>query len=363
MRCNSQTCFRSFGISTGIVLLTVFCNLQTIAQDISISQTYAAPLLLNPALTGGYNGNFRIATLYRDQWSSMLGGDPYRSFMLSGDARMDVGNSRVNGDNIGVGVSIVSDRVSPFDFSTNSIMLNVAYHKRLGRGKVNFLSAGLQFGLAQKNFSYENFTFQDQFNGIDNFPFATAEDFPANNYGHFDLSLGINYATEVNRNLSIEFGGAGFHLLEPNISFYKDVDVSMSNLINQNGLKSRYVGHVSAHVIKNNEVSFTPRIIYSTQGTHQQIMFGSGARSVFNDVKELALHAGAWGRMASELDSYGFRDVVLMVGFEFQAVIVGFSYDLSVNDLTTYQVGQHSFEFSLRYTGNYEDEGNFCPQF
>lgn len=339
-------------------LLTV----QVEAQDLNISQTYAAPLLLNPALTGGYNGNFRISTLYRDQWSSMLG-DPYSSFLLSGDARISIGQRQSNGDFAGIGVQITSDKVNPYDFSTNSIMINGAFHKRLGKGSVNYLSAGLQFGIAQKNFSYENFTFQDEFNGVDGFPFFTRENFPANNHAHFDMSIGLNYSTELNSNLSIEVGGAAFHLIEPNISFYQDVDVSMSDLINENGLKSRYVGHVSSQIKKNNDFSYTPRIIFSTQGTHQQIMFGTGVRSVINDVKEVALHAGIWGRMTHDLDSYGFRDIILMAGLEYQSVIFGLSYDLSISDLTSYAVGQHTFEFSIRYTGNYEDEGYYCPQF
>ena len=332
------------------------------AQDINISQTYAAPLLLNPALTGAYTGNFRISTLYRDQWSSMIG-DPYRSFLLSGDARISIGERRTNGDYAGVGVLISSDKVNPYDFSTNSIMLNGAFHKRLGKGAVNYLSAGIQFGLAQKNFSYENFTFQDQFNGVDGFPFGTREDFPANNHAHFDVSIGVNYSAQVNRIMSIEVGGAGFHLIEPNISFYQDVDINMSDLNNQNGLKPRLVGHVSSQIKKSNELSLTPRIVFNTQGTHQQFMFGSGLRSEINDVKEVALHTGLWGRMTHDLDSYGFRDVILMAGIEFQSVIFGISYDLSINDLTTYSAGQHTFEFSIRYTGNYEDEGYYCPQF
>ena len=331
-------------------------------QDINISQTYAAPLLLNPALTGGYQGNFRIATLYRDQWSSMVG-DPYRSFLISGDARLNVGQRFVNGDKVGAGVLIASDKVNPFDFSTNSITFNGAYHKRLGDGDVNYLSAGIQVGLAQKNFSYENFTFQDQFNGVDGFPFQTRENLPANNFAYFDLSLGLHYATRINDRMSLEVGGAGFHLIEPEISFYQDVNTNNIPLINENGLKRRFMIHASSNLVRDYTLSFTPRIIFSSQGQHQQFMFGTGARKTINDVKELGLHLGAWGRITHDLDSYAFRDVVAMIGIEFQRVVFGLSYDISIDDIFSYSAGQHTFEFSVRYVGNYQDEGYYCPQF
>jgi type IX secretion system PorP/SprF family membrane protein len=345
-----------------LTILLLLIVLMVKAQDINISQTYAAPLLLNPALTGGYDGNFRISTLYRDQWSGLVG-DPFRSFLLSGDARLDFGRRNKTGDHVGVGVLIASDKVNPFDFSTNSITFNGAFHKKLGKGRVNYLSAGIQFGLAQKNFSYENFTFQDQFNGIDDFPFASREDLPANNYAYFDMSIGLNYATSINDDMTFEIGGAAFHLVEPNISFYKDESITGSPLINENALKRRYVAHMSSSIRQNNTTSFTPRLVFSSQGSHQQLMLGSGIRHVFNDVKELALHAGIWGRITHDVDTYAFRDIVTMVGIEFSGVIVGFSYDISIDDISTYSAGQHTFEFSLRYTGNFEEDGYYCPQF
>lgn len=350
-----------------LFLLILFSGIflqQSNAQDISISQTYAAPLSLNPALTGGYQGNFRVSLLYRDQWSSMLS-DPYRSFLVSGDARIPLKKQSRNTDYVGVGILIANDRKNPFDYSNNSITFNGAFHKRLGDGAVNYLSAGVQFGLLQKNFSYENFTFQDQFNGIDEFPFTSNEQLPVNNHAHFDFSIGLNYATELKNNMTLEIGAAAYHVLEPNISFYQDVNPTTApvGLINENKQRSRYVAHVSSRISPHYDLSFTPRLIFSTQGNHQQIQAGSGVRSVLSDVKQTALHAGLWGRVTHDLDSYAFRDIVAMVGIEYEQVIFGFSYDLSIDDISTYSVGQHSFEFSVRYIGSYEDEGFYCPQF
>jgi len=40
----------------------------SLAQDPNFSQFFASPLTLNPALTGKFDGNFRLAGNYRNQW-------------------------------------------------------------------------------------------------------------------------------------------------------------------------------------------------------------------------------------------------------------------------------------------------------
>ena len=41
------------------------------AQDPSFSQFFASPLTLNPALTGKFNGDLRVAGNYRNQWPTV----------------------------------------------------------------------------------------------------------------------------------------------------------------------------------------------------------------------------------------------------------------------------------------------------
>ena len=41
------------------------------AQDPNFSQFFASPLSLNPALTGKFDGSFRVAGNYRNQWPTI----------------------------------------------------------------------------------------------------------------------------------------------------------------------------------------------------------------------------------------------------------------------------------------------------
>ena len=332
------------------------------AQDINISQTFAAPLLLNPSLTGAYDGNFRLSLLHRNQWGSMLG-DPYQSFMISGDARLNFGRKISRNGYFAAGVLFYSDRINPFDYSTNSMTFNGAYHLKTGPRKNNLLSAGVQAGLAQKNFSYEDFTFQDQFNGVDGFPFSTLENLPVNNFSFFDLSLGVNYITSLENDNVLSVGLAVFHAHEPNVSFFKDIEDMGVPVLTENSLKRRYTAYTSVNYRANEFFEWSPRIAVMSQGKHFQALAGTGARYLISDVKGTSLHFGAWGRITNDVDSYSIRDIILMVGIEHESLIFGFSYDLSVDDIRTYQAGQHTFEFSLRYTGDYQDDELYCPQF
>ena len=43
----------------------------SIAQDPNFSQFFASPLTLNPALTGKFDGVYRFAANYRNQWPTI----------------------------------------------------------------------------------------------------------------------------------------------------------------------------------------------------------------------------------------------------------------------------------------------------
>ncbi len=52
-------------------LLVLMFTVATYAQDIHFSQYSASPLTLNPALTGNFNGFYRVSGIYRNQWPKL----------------------------------------------------------------------------------------------------------------------------------------------------------------------------------------------------------------------------------------------------------------------------------------------------
>src|ERR1044071_8657006 len=88
------------------------------AQDPNFSQFFVSPLTLNPAMTGKFNGDFRIAGNYRDQWPAIS-----KAFVTS-TASIDfpILRNRINElDTWGVGLLAMTDKTANGILSTNMI--------------------------------------------------------------------------------------------------------------------------------------------------------------------------------------------------------------------------------------------------
>jgi len=93
--------YLSLFLLTGTLLLSAH---NTRAQDIHFSQFYEAPLLRNPALAGIFTGDYRIQTLFRDQWNSF--NNAYRTGSLSGEYKWAIGKGS---DFLTTGLEILYD--------------------------------------------------------------------------------------------------------------------------------------------------------------------------------------------------------------------------------------------------------------
>jgi len=327
------------------------------AQDKHFTQFYAAPLTLNPALTGAFSGSYRVGGTYRDQWRKALD-NPFVTFETAIDVRFPLSFDRRYKDAVAVGLLFYSDKVSGIDFNTNQIALSGAFHKSLDQDNKQYLSAGIQAGIAQRNVNYENLTFADQFNAIDGYEYPTAEDLPENNFSFGDFSVGLNYALSPKKGLSFFIGAAMHHVFEPQVTFYPIDNGGNSPLF------TKYSFQLSAEVPLSERVSLVPRVLYATQGPHTEINAGTNFRIKVNNHNSNAVHVGGWVRPVSNADETTSIDAVIaMFGLELNGVLIGLSYDINLNNLTTTQQGQGAFEISITYIGNFEDDSILCPKF
>lgn len=343
--------------TTSIFLFFILCTMN--AQDKHFTQFYAAPLALNPALTGAFSGSYRIGGIYRDQWRNVLD-EPYVTFETALDVRFPVKIDRRYDDAFAIGLMFFSDKVSGIDFNTNQIALSGAFHKGLDFEKKQYLSAGFQFGIAQRNINYENLTFHDQFNAIDQYEYPTAEVLPENNFAFGDLSVGLNYTFSPKKGVSFFLGGAMHHVFQPQISFYPLDDEGAEG----SKLFAKYSAQLSAQFPLSEQVSLIPRVLYATQGPHTEINAGTNFRVRLNNHNNNAVHIGGWARPVGNADnSYGLDAVVAMFGLELGGVLIGLSYDVNLTDLATTRRGQGALEFSISYIGSFEDDSILCPKF
>ena len=345
-----------------IFILIFSCLSISDAQDEHFSQFYAIPIHLNPALAGAYQGTYRMTAIYRDQWNNALE-SPYKTFAVGGDTKIKLDfTDKLKHDHFGVGLFFVSDRVSIYQANTNKISGYFAYHKSLGADRKSFLGAGMKIGVIQRNINYDNLTFQDQFDQVNDFSLPTSEVLPPNNIGTVDISLGINYYFNVNNTTNYYIGLAAHHLTKPNISYFnRQQNTNLSTDVSQT-LPSKYVVHFSIDQELKYRLSLQPRFVYQIQGADTRVDLGTNIQYTFKDLKS-ALILGFWFTAIDDIDKFHLDNVTPLVGIKQGAFIFGFSYDIALRDSFDSTFGFNTFEFSIRFTGEHENETNFCPTF
>ena len=329
------------------------------AQDFMFTQSFAFPLELNPALTGAYDGSFRVSGIYRSQWGGLLE-NPWKTFGVSGDLRFDL-SKKNHDDFIGAGVAFVSDRVPDFDFNTMGIKMSGAFHKSLDSRNNQYLSGGMYFGLMQRNVNIQALSFDDQFNGLDGYTNSTLENLPVNNFAYFDLGLGLNYAVKASETTHLAIGGSVAHVNQPSASFsVRSPEITEPTDV---PLYMRWAVYTAATFTLDRNVSIMPRILVAGQDKALMSNIGANVRFTMNKYDTNALQLGTGVQLAKDLGNIGLNTIYLFAGVEFGRALVGLSYDFNMDDLANEGRGQGIFELSVSYIGDYENDAEFCPKF
>jgi type IX secretion system PorP/SprF family membrane protein len=342
-----------------VLLCSVMLKLTGLqAQDPHFSQYYASPLILNPATTGFFEGKYRVNTLYRNQWPGVYQNNAYKTIYAGIDMNFKL--NRKN-DAMSGGLMFYNDRAGIGNFATTGINLSFAYKKVLDYYGKNQLSIGFQAGLIQRNLTYDNYTFEDQFDGV-GYNTGTLEDLPGNSFAFGDYSTGLYWSYKFNKQSSMHAGLGLAHISQPNMTFFRDdADTIVNRLpmkINfQTGLRFPLGGDRS-------RLAMLPKLMLSMQGKALELNAGSNFRIQLDQFGFAALHLGAWARPVRDVEgSMALDAIVMLAGLEYQGLMIGFSYDLNTVDLSNTRGQRTAFEISVSYIGEYEDEAIICPTF
>lgn len=328
------------------------------SQDVSFSQRFVTAPYLNPALTGIFNGSVRVNAQYRNQWSNQLEFG-FESFAASGDINYGLNLFRnTNKDLLGLGIYFVNDRVDGVDFNTNFIALSGAFHKSLNPKNSHYLGIGFQFGVVQKNINYEQTTFGDQFNFVDSYSFPTNEPIPANNFAVEDLSVGLVHLINPSRNVELQTGIAFYHLTGPNLSFFR-----FSEVYETNSIIPKFVFHSAASIKTGAFTHVIPRIIVTAQNPFVDVELGANMKLTTFNTENYVFHGGLGTHVVRDLESVAVASLVPFVGVQIKNLLFGMSYDIGINQIYHHTRNFSTFEFSLSYLGENENEALFCPRF
>ena len=310
-----------------IILTMILVNNEVKAQtDPHFSQYYVYPSWLNPALTGVFDGNYRVSAIYRSQWGNIS--SPYSTPGVSADFNTN--------SNASFGLSFLNQSAGDGGYNYTTAYGNLAYNGiRFGKNETQRVVVGMQFGLIQRRFNASKLTFGDQWNPITGYNPGnlTADILKNNNTSSFDMGAGILYYDAMPGKKANFFGGFSVsHLTKPTDEFSGDKNAT---------IPMRFTGHAGLRIKLNDKFSLTPNVLYLKQGTAEEKMVGAYGQLMVGPATDFMI--GANYRIEDAISPY--------VGFTHNNLALGVSYDINTSDLGRMVKGSNSFEISLSFIG------------
>jgi type IX secretion system PorP/SprF family membrane protein len=347
-----------------IVVLTLsfiaFNTEEAKAQDPQFAQFYAAPIHVNPAMTGVHSGKFRIGTNYRQQWNSVLGTNPFKTIGASYDMKFGVGRD----DFFAFGASALQDWSGESNFKQVRADLAVSYLKALGggyRSADQFLVGGAQVGFGQNSIDVGGLWFSRQFNETnEQIDFGASNGEPGFSDAtdmYLNLNAGVMWYAVFDHNASIYAGGAVHHINAPKASFISEDGAEI--------IPMRWVGQVGGEIPFNDQLSILPAIMITGQGPSLLSIFGFNFRYTNRDWREVAIRAGVWPNLVKdEIDNFSIPNYTVSTILEMERLQIGISYDVNANKLSEPTNGRGGVELSLIYVhpGTRKEKVS-CPKY
>jgi type IX secretion system PorP/SprF family membrane protein len=293
------------------------------SQDVHWSQFNDNQLFQNPAHAGHFDGDYRFIGNYRNQWSSVT--IPFSTFSTSIDLRKK---------NFGLGLLLFHDQAGDGEFRTVEAQLNLAYQFNLTKDSTNLLRFGLNSGLNHRQLNWDKLYFDNQYNGYIFDPtLPTNENYQSDRKSNLNIGLGLMYEWRRNNRFKVLSGLGSYNLNQPNQGFYNDVikrDIRLTSF-------------VKGTFMLNQKWDMIPSVQYSHQGIYREFIAGSSFKYYLNvsPQKYQAIYFGAWNR--------GVDASFLSLGFDYNDLFVGVSYDVNYSKLAPASRYRGGYEFAVRY--------------
>jgi type IX secretion system PorP/SprF family membrane protein len=300
-----------------------------VAQDIHFSQFFATPTFTNPALTGHFEGTYRLHGITRNQWWA-ISDQPYQTF----GGAVDI-NAPFNIKNSGVGLQLSHDFAGLSAWTTTQINGMLSYRIPLLPNRNISLHFGIQGGTYMRSIDYSRLTFDDQFinNQFDpNTP--TGQVFGAASFRVWNVGAGGYLEQRFSERLRWGVGFASMNLNTPNISPYKAYNQSLEVRNDVHFLSSFPIGGMW---------DIMPAGRFQWQGPHTEIHVGTAFRYHLStgQMNPRSLQLGFWYR----LDDAAYTSI----GMQLNKLYVGGSYDINISRLEPATNNRGGWEVTVIY--------------
>ena len=315
------------------------------AQDPHFSQFFASPLTLNPAFTGKFDGEWRLAANHRDQWPSIP-----KAYVTS-SASFDMGilkNKISPRDVFGFGISALTDASANDQLKLNYGSLSLSYHKGLDENGYNTIGLGFQGTYSSLTLDDTDLTFEDMLrqNGFKGSRTALLQNGANQNY--IDMNAGLLFSGSTDGTNNYYAGVSAYHINKPKVGF-QDKFYCLTQRVTIHGGGSFPITDV---------LGLNASVIHQIQSKASETVFGGALSYNVNgeDINPTKLYAGAWVR---------FNDAIIpYIGMEVGGLRIGATYDVNYSSLKTATSSRGGSEFSLIYIKRKSEvKGIPCPRF
>jgi len=328
-------CFNSFATFS-------FC------QDLHFSQFFAAPVSINPANIGNFNGDFRISTNLRNQWTAF--NNAYKSGIVAIDAPI-LENSIGDASRLSSGIILYNDASGNGLLNQQSFAFGFSFRKYLDVDLNHSIAVGFQGAYLNVGLNTSKADFEDELTEIGFIePSQDPVFFNAARKSAYDLGAGLQYTGYFQDNFLVYTGYSISHLNRYPFSFIDPTfKMPMRQAFTIGGYKSlgsKLYFHFSSQYQR--QEKFTELI---AGGAFEHTLSTEAAAS-------LATYVGVWFR--------NFDTVIPYVGFERNNLKVGVTYDVGF-------ITRSSAAFSKLQTGELSVSWNLikkdnirylhCPKF
>ncbi len=311
------------------------------AQDFHLSLYDAAPLFLNPAMTGLVEGKMRVHAQYRNQWNAVAY-KPFTTALISFDMPYK--------GKWGFGGQVTNMRAGFGNYNVFQVLGSAAYDVPFDKNKYHNLSLGLQAGVTQKHLEYQIFSFDNQWStqsgGSFDKTMSNNENFQGQSQFQEAVNFGLLYFYAKQQSRINPFAGfSAFNLTQPKESF----------LGGSNRLPMRFYTHAGVRINISELLYVIPKVLVYAQKNIVQQTYALDAGYYFKGEKFYALV----GYIFRAKDANVFN-----IGFKKDNYIIKMAYDFNTSTLRGTSKTRGAYELSLTWLGKKgkKQEVKNCPR-
>ena len=331
-------------------------SLHTQAQDIHFTQFFTNPLILSPASTGYFQGNYRIGINYKYQWPWATGQQAFNYHTQAAYADFSILENKLKHGWMGLGANFLNDDAGDGRLRYMRFGGSIAWHQAFDKENRFVLSAGYAFNYISKSVDFDKFYFNNQW--VDDQGFNQSvpnfENPISTRISQIDMGAGLNFNAKVNDKLLLSTTFSMLHLNHPKDHFYNDASE----------LNYRYITTLSVEYEINKTLSFNGNAYFTYQSKAYEVVAGGmvGIRPhdhYKHHISSSTLYAGVY---------YRYNDAVSpIVGYQYKQTRLLINYDVITSKLAIPGKLNGGLEISLVHVGSFPHRINIqkyaCPKF